>query len=73
MCGLLALRLKPIFEARAKQNLSAAGASAAPGKPSLNSDGVIQPIRTDVAVAEAAHLGKDTIRKIERIASIRLC
>lgn len=31
------------------------------------------PIRTDVAVAEAANLGKDTIRKIERIASIRLC
>lgn len=65
--GVLALRMKPIMEERARANLSAAGASAAPGKPSLKSDEVIKPIRTDAAVADLANLGKDTIRKIERI------
>ena len=53
------LRLKPIFEARAKENQAAMGGTLRP-----KSDEVETPIRTDVAVAAAANLGKDTIRKI---------
>ena len=69
MCGLLALRLKPIFEARAK-----AKQLEGVNQYSLRQiSDEASPIRTDVAVAEAANLGKDTIRKIERIASIRPC
>jgi hypothetical protein len=58
---VLALRLKPIFEARAKANQSAMGGALRPKSDEAS------PIRTDVAAAEAANLGKDTIRKIERI------
>ena len=58
----LALRLKPIFEARAKASLIASGENFGKGSP--KSDEPITPIRTDVAVAAAANLGKDTIRKI---------
>ena len=61
--GLLALRLKPIFEARAKEKqLSTLTQNAS---VSLKSDERASPIRTDVAVAEAANLGKDTIRRVK--------
>lgn len=68
--GVLALRMKPIMEERARANLSAAGSSAAPGKPSQISDEVIKPIRTDEAVSELANVSRDTIRKIERIEEV---
>ena len=58
---MLALRLKPIFEARAKEQQI-----RKPDSVRLISDEQT-PISTDVAVAEAANLGKDTIRKIERV------
>lgn len=61
--GVLALRLKPIFEARAKANLIASGENFGKGSP--KSDEPITPIRTDVAVAAAANLGKDTIRRVK--------
>lgn len=82
--GVLALRMKPIFEARALANMIArkgdqAGASS-PNSDELTPDiftrespATTQPepakpaIRTDVAVASLADLGKDTIRKIEKI------
>lgn len=68
--GVLALRMKPIMEERARANLSAAGSIAAPGKPSQISDEVIKPIRTDEAVSELANISRDTIRKIERIEEV---
>ena len=54
--------MKPIIEARAKSNQAAMGGALRP-----KSDEVDTPIRTDVAVADLANLGKDTIRKIEHI------
>jgi len=66
--GVLALRMKPIMEARARANLIASGENF--GKGSLKSDDPIKPIRTDAAVADLANLGKDTIRKIERIEEV---
>lgn len=84
--GVLALRMKPIFEARALANMAArkgeqAGASS-PKSDELTPDiftGEVQPvapvkapapIRTDTAVASLANLGKDTIRKIEQIEEV---
>lgn len=71
--GVLALRMKPIMEERARANLVASGGDkksdeAKSGSP--KSDDPIKPIRTDAAVAELANLGKDTIRKIERIEEV---
>lgn len=54
--------MKPIMEERARANQAAMGGSLRP-----KSDEVDKPIRTDSAVADLANLGKDTIRKIERI------
>ena len=62
--GVLALRMKPIIEARAL-------AAMLEGKNQHSSHSPISdeasPIHTDAAVASLANLGKDTIRKIEQI------
>jgi hypothetical protein len=64
--GVLALRMKPIIEARAKgQQATSTGGLKLQLSP--KSDEGVQPIRTDTAVASLANLGKDTIRKIEHI------
>ena len=83
--GVLALRMKPIFEARAKaQQLStlAQNVTVSPKSDERTPDiftGEVQPvapvkapapIRTDTAVASLANLGKDTIRKIEQIEEV---
>lgn len=61
--GVLALRMKPIMEERAR----AQQGERTDIRP--KSDGS-KPIRADAAVAELANLGKDTIRKIERIEEV---
>lgn len=62
--GVLALRMKPIMEKRAR----AQQGERTDIRP--KSDEGIKPIRTDAAVADLANLGKDTIRKIERIEEV---
>jgi ParB family chromosome partitioning protein len=64
--GVLALRMKPIIEARAKGQQATSTGGLNP-QLSPKSDEGVQPIRTDTAVASLANLGKDTIRKIEHI------
>lgn len=62
--GILALKLKPIFEARARENqLSALKQNAAVSPISDERE----PIRTDEAIAENAGIGRDTLRKIDRL------
>ena len=79
--GVLALRMKPIIEARAlaRQQGGQGGVLLSPISDEATSDiftSEVQmvapvepaaPIRTDAAVASLANLGKDTIRKIEQI------
>lgn len=70
--GVLALRLKPIMEARAEaKRLETQGR---PEKLSQISDAVIPPavgkFRADEAVSEMANVSRDTIRKIERIEEV---
>ena len=63
---MLALRLKPIIEARAAQKRI--DTQGRPEKLRPNSDAVDQPnIRTDETLAVIADIGKDTIRKIEQL------
>lgn len=62
--GVLALRMKPIMEERAR---------AQQGERTdirQKSDEGIKPIRTDEAVSELANVSRDTIRKIERIEEV---
>lgn len=62
--GVLALRMKPIMEERAR---------AQQGERTdirQKSDECIKPIRTDEAVSELANVSRDTIRKIERIEEV---
>jgi hypothetical protein len=62
--GVLALRMKPIIEARAKDAMLKGKNQHS--SPSPKSDEGSH-IRTDEAVATLANLGKDTIRKIEQL------
>ena len=62
--GVLALRMKPIIEARAKDNQKLSDGPGIKGRP-ISDD--LNLIRTDAAVASLANLGKDTIRKIEQL------
>lgn len=65
--GVLALRMKPIMEERAKaQQLSTLVQNAAVSQISDER----KPIRTDEAVSELANVSRDTIRKIERIEEV---
>lgn len=65
--GLLALKMKPIVEAKAlarkQQGLNQYSSL------SQKSDEAITPIRTDKEVAKLAEISHDTIRKIEKIAA----
>ena len=62
--GVLALRMKPIMEKRARaQQLSTLVQNA----PVSQISDERKPIRTDEAVSELANVSRDTIRKIERI------
>lgn len=77
--GVLALRMKPIIEARARaqqgertdirpiSDESTADIFTGEAKPVAPASPIAPPIRTDTAVASLANLGKDTIRKIEHI------
>ena len=62
--GVLALRLKPIIEARAKEKQKLSEGRGIKGSP--NSDD-LKSIRTDEVVADMANISRDTIRKIEQI------
>lgn len=65
--GVLALRMKPIMEERARtQQLSTLVQNAAVSQISDER----KPIRTDEAVSELANISRDTIRKIERIEEV---
>lgn len=65
--GVLALRMKPIMEERARaQQLSTLVQNAAVSQISDER----KPIRTDEAVSELANVSRDTIRKIERIEEV---
>ena len=59
--GVLALRMKPIFEARA------AAQQGTQTDISEKSHECLEPIRTDEAVASLANISSNTIRKIEHI------
>jgi hypothetical protein len=56
----LALKSKPLLEARAKARMVAGKAD-----PRLNSDE--GPVRTDESIAKMAGVGRDTVRKVEKI------
>lgn len=67
--GVLALKLKPVIEERAR-----ASYSENVGRPKESSqisdtiiDRPVEKIRTDEAVAELANISRDTIRKVEKI------
>ena len=60
--GVLALRLKPIIEARAKEKQKLSEGRGIKGSP--NSDD-LKSIRTDEVVADMANISRDTLRKIE--------
>ncbi|MFC0132010.1 hypothetical protein CR105_16045 [Massilia eurypsychrophila] len=60
----LALKLKPLLELRARERQ--AHGQTAPGRTlSLNSDEAL--IRTDDSIAKLAGVGRDTVRKVEKI------
>ncbi len=61
--GVLALRMKPIMEERAK-----AQQGARTDIRQISDE--CKPIRTDEAVSELANVSRDTIRKIERIEEV---
>jgi hypothetical protein len=65
--GSLALKLKPIFEARAKANHLANAGDKKSKSACLKSDEPIIKIRTDNEMAKVAGIGKDNIRKIEKV------
>jgi hypothetical protein len=59
-----ALKLKPLLEQRARERQ--AHGQTAPGRPlSLNSDEA--SVRTDDSIAKMAGVGRDTVRKVEKI------
>ena len=62
--GVLALRMKPIIEARALARQQGGQGGILLGQ---NSDEARPTIRTDEAVSELASVSRDTIRKIEQI------
>jgi len=59
--GVLALRMKPIIEARAKAQ------QGTRTDISQNSDECLSTIRTDETVSNLANVSRDTIRKIEQL------
>jgi hypothetical protein len=60
----LALKLKPLLEQRARERQ--AHGQTAPGRTlSLNSDEAL--VRTDESIARLAGVGRDTVRKVEKI------
>lgn len=63
--GVLALRMKPIMEERAK-----AQQIRKPEEVVSQKSDEQKPIRTDEAVSELANVSRDTIRKIERIEEV---
>ncbi|MGE4531759.1 MAG: DNA N-6-adenine-methyltransferase [Acidithiobacillus sp.] len=64
--GVLALKLKPVIEERARANHAANGGDKL-GAARQNSDTPVEKIRTDEAVSELANISRDTIRKVEKI------
>ncbi len=62
--GILALRMKPIYEARAKVAMLEGKNQYSPSEKSHEGTA---PIRTDEAVASLASISSNTIRKIEQI------
>jgi len=60
---VLALRLKPIFEARAKEQQGER-------KDIRQNSDESKPICTDEAVSTLANVSRDTIRKIEQIEKV---
>ena len=65
--GVLALRMKPIYEARAK-----AQQVRKPEEVVSQKSDEQTPIRTDEAVSTLANVSRDTIRKIEHIEEVGL-
>lgn len=59
------MKLKPLVEAKAREREHAGFNQHSP-RP--KSDEASAPIRTDAELAKLAGVGKDTIRKVERIA-----
>jgi len=57
----MALRLKPIFEARARANHSLNGGDKSEAAR-LKSDTPVEKTRTDAAIAELANMGKTPAR-----------
>ena len=64
--GILALRMKPIYEARAKAQQANSTGGAFPQLSEISHEAAT-PIRTDEAVASLASISSNTIRKIEQI------
>lgn len=65
--GVLALRMKPIMEERAKANHLANSGDKVSEAARQKSDTPVEKFRADEAVSELANVSRDTIRKIERI------
>jgi DNA-binding XRE family transcriptional regulator len=64
----LALKAKPIIQARAKENLSTSTGGTEP-RPLQNS-AKAAPVHTNSEIAKAAGVSRDTVNKVERIAEI---
>jgi len=65
----LALQLEKLFRVKAQENLSIAGAKAAPGKPCQNSDKV-SLVDTKRELAAVAGVSHDTIAKVKKIEQV---
>ena len=65
--SILALQYKPVFEAKAKENLSIAGQSYSPKEGYQISDKVTKPMDTNKELAKMAGVSHDTIHKVEVI------
>lgn len=65
--SLLALRLKPVYEEKAKENLRVAGESYSPKEGCQISDKVTKQVDTKKELAKVAGVSHDTIAKVQKI------
>lgn len=63
----IALQLESFTQAQAKANLSAAGRSASPGKPSTTLSKVIEPVNVRKEVAAKSGISEGTVSKVKKV------
>lgn len=65
--SILALKLKPMFEEKAKENLSLAGKSYSPKEGFQKSEKVATVVNSTKELAKVAGVSHDTIAKVQKI------